>query len=159
MPVNSQLSLPSVLASADKWLKVRPELAVGAEALLGVCTVYFPPHAWPGRGLWVWEERQALEGGVGRTNQLSANEVQKTTNIQKAPKTHWFSPAPWLGYLVNSKAWSSLHQLLKMLVVVLQGIHMDNDTKVSGEMVLCGPQVFGVPDESGVKRLWNAAFP
>lgn len=158
MPVNSKLSLPSMLASADKWLKVRPELAVGAEALLGVCTVYFPPHAWPGWGLWVWEERQALEGGVGRWD-LSANDVQKTTNTQKAPKTHWPSPAPWLCYLVNSKAWSSLHQLFKMLVVVLQGIHMDTDTKVCGEMVLCDPQVFGVPYESGVKRLWNAAFP
>lgn len=48
MPVNSQFSLRSMLASADKWLKVRLELAVGAEALLG-----FPPHAWPGWGLWV----------------------------------------------------------------------------------------------------------
>lgn len=48
MRVNSQFSLPGVLASADKWLKVRLELAVGAEALLG-----FLPHAWPGQGLWV----------------------------------------------------------------------------------------------------------
>ena len=36
---------------------------------------------------------------------------------------------------------------------------MDTDTTVSGEMVLCDPQVFRVPYESGVKRLWNAAFP
>lgn len=33
---------------------------------------------------------------------------------------------------------------------------MDTDTE--GSMGRCDSQVFGVPRESGVKRLWNAAF-